>query len=332
MGDEREGRWSSSSSKECRADERRRRSSSREDFVSSSTSRNDALEVDKSCRKVYISWDRFVPKSFLHVHFSRFGSVEYIWMDGRGDFFGFVSFVREEVGRSLVGACHNVEGVKIVIKRAKPDWRIQGREERRTKTCSFFREGRCLRHGHCRFSHSVGSRRSQSRSRERVRKRERLRDDLEDEELMTRRDRDASRKLKEQKKEGRKGSSERDGRLRPPPSVQEKVKVRETLPLPVSARCAEARKTELKLVNEGHVEERLSIGTKGERRVNESKIASSGDDMDREAMKKRIKQLEQALKEKEEAEERKKKFLKMGKLEKTLKLEKKKSAVQRSRG
>merc|ERR1719391_608840 len=302
MGDEREGRWSSSSSKERRADERRRRSSSREDFVSSSTSRNDALEVDKSCRKVYISWDRFVPKSFLHVHFSRFGSVEYIWMDGRGDFFGFVSFVREEVGRSLVGACHNVEGGKIVIKRAKPDWRIQEREERKTKTCSFFREGRCLRHGHCRFSHSVESRRSRSRSRERVRKRESLRDDREDAELMTRRDRDASRKLKEQKKEGRKGSSERDGRLRPPPSVQEKVKVRETLQLPVSARSAEAMKTEVKLKKEGNVEERPK-GTKGEKKINEPTIECSVDDMDQEAMKKRIEQLEQALKEKEDAEE-----------------------------
>merc|ERR1719462_252264 len=54
--------------------------------------------------------------------------------------------------------------------------------------------------------------------------------------------------------------------------------------------------------------------------------------MDQEAMKKRIEQLEQALKEKEDAEERKKKFLKMGKLEKTLTIDKKKSPVHRSRG
>ena len=189
---EEEGRWSSSS-KERRVDVRRKRSSSREDFVSS-TSRNDALEVDKGYRKVYISWDRFVPKSFLHVHFSRFGKVEFIWMDGGGAFFGFVSFAREDVGKSLVGACHNVEGVQIVIKKAKPDWRIQEREERRTKTCSFFKEGRCLRLGHCRFSHSDGPRRSRSRSRERARRKEMSSVDPGALEFVARRDRDGNSK------------------------------------------------------------------------------------------------------------------------------------------
>merc|ERR1719370_2288054 len=40
---------------------------------------------------------------------------------------------------------------------------------------------------------------------------------------------------------------------------------------------------------------------------------SSGDNMNQEAMRARIKQLEQALKEKEEADARKKRFLKTGK-------------------
>jgi len=133
------------------------------------------------------------------------------------------------------------------------------------------------------------------------------------------------------------GSSERDGRLRPPPSVQEKVKVCEMLPLPVFARSAEVRRKgeiskEETLKKVSKVEDRYSKETGSERRGNEAKIESSGGDMDQEAMKKRIRQLEQALKEKEEAEERRKKFLQTGKQVKTSKMNKTKTSQQRSRG
>ena len=124
MGDVRgmEG-WLRSSSKDHQVDVKRKRSFSKEDFVSS-TSRNDTMDVVEGNR-VYISWDRFVTKSFLDAHFSRFGEVEFIWMARNGAFFGFVNFVSKVVGRSLVGACHNVEGVQIEIKMAKPDGRMQ---------------------------------------------------------------------------------------------------------------------------------------------------------------------------------------------------------------
>ena len=58
-------------------------------------------------------------------------------MADRGAFFGFVNFVREEVGRSLVGACHYVEGVQILSKKAKPDLKM--REE--SKLVPFSRRG-----------------------------------------------------------------------------------------------------------------------------------------------------------------------------------------------
>ena len=340
-----ERRWSTS--KEQRVEDKRKRSPSREDLVSST--RSDMLEADTGYRKVYISWDRFVPKSFLRVHFSRFGEVEYIWMADRGAFFGFVNFVREEVGRSLVGACHYVEGVQILIKKAKPDWKM--REERRIKTCAFFKEGRCLRHGHCRFLHSVEPRtsggRSRSRSRERARRRERVSIDQGDKELKSRRDRHESCGLSEQKNELKtalsdEGSSERDGRLRPPPSVQEKVKVQEMLPLPVSARSAEERKRDVlkeeKTKKMGNAEDRSSKGEKKECRGKDRQIMSSGDNMDQEAMRARIKQLEQALKEKEEAVARKKQFLKTGKpnkcsgMEKDNKLKEEESSGEKFRG
>ena len=196
-----------SSSKERRVDERRKRSSSREDFVSS-TSRNDPMEVVEGNR-VYISWDRFVPKNFLQAHFSRFGEVEFIWMAGGGAFFGFVNFASEEVGRSLVGACHRVEGVEILIKKAKPDWRIRDRERRRVQTCAFFKEGRCQRHEHCQFLHTVeprsSRRRSRSGSRERARRKEMSSVDRGALEFVARRDRDGNSK-KEQKEGGRKST------------------------------------------------------------------------------------------------------------------------------
>ena len=319
--------------------DRRKRSPSREDQVSSTSSRKDVPEVDKGQRKVYISWDRFVPKSFLQVHFSRFGEVEYIWMADRGAFFGFVNFVREEVGRSLVGACHYVEGVQILIKKAKPDRYV--REGRRIKKCAFFKEGRCLRHGQCRFLHSAEPRtsrgRSRSPSRERTRKRERLSVDQWHEELMARKGRDVSGRLSQQKQESSKvqslkddlpdkESSERDGRLKPPPSVQEKVKVRDMLPLPVSAQSAEVRKKEEipkkeEIEKMGKVENISGKGDKRESKGNDRKVHTSGDDMNQEAMKARIRQLEQALKEKEEAEVRKKQFL-TGKSDKGSRMEK----------
>ena len=73
-------------------------------------------------------------------HFRRFGELEDVWMGGGGAFFAFVTFVNEDVARSLVGACHNVEGVLIDIKEAKPDWRREERNIRLplwNKTCTF---------------------------------------------------------------------------------------------------------------------------------------------------------------------------------------------------
>jgi len=338
-----EGQWNSS--KERRFGEKSRRSSSREDLVSSS-SRNDMLDID--CRKVYISWDRFVPKSFLHAHFSRFGEVEYIWMADRGSFFGFVCFVREEVGRSLLGACHSVEGVQIVIKRARPDWKLRDRDRvRNVPTCAFFKEGRCLRHGHCQFLHTVEPRTSR-RSRERSGSMEKARRNefSSDREGAMGVRRDVSSKLTEQKKEGRKswdlleeGPLERDGRLRPPPSVQEKEKDRKKLPPSTSATSAAVSKKEEiskeeKQEKMGDAEARPSKGARREMRRNEPKVKSSCDNMDPDAMRERIRQLEHALKEKEEAEDRKKRFLKAGKHDKSsrMKEEEAKSSDQSSKG
>ena len=70
--------WLRSSSKDHQVDVKRKRSFSKEDFVSS-TSRNDTMDVVEGNR-VYISWDKFVTKSFLDAHFSRFGEVEFIWI------------------------------------------------------------------------------------------------------------------------------------------------------------------------------------------------------------------------------------------------------------
>jgi len=295
MGDVRgmEG-WLRSSSKDHQVDVKRKRSFSKEDFVSS-TSRNDTMDVVEGNR-VYISWDRFVTKSFLDAHFSRFGEVEFIWMARNGAFFGFVNFVSKVVGRSLVGACHNVEGVQIEIKKAKPDGRMQYRDRRRVQICAFFKEGRCLRHGHCKFLHTDESRRrgSRSRSRERARRTNMSCVDRGAQESEARRDRDGSNKMKELKKEGRKSSnlkaahlkegfSERDGRLRQPASAPEETKAPEMLPHTVSAWSDEARKRE---------------------------YVSKEEEL---ALRERIRQLEEALKEKEEAEDRKRRFLMAGK-------------------
>ena len=308
-----EGWWSSS--KERWVEEKRKRSSSREDFLSS-TSRYGPMEGNR----VYISWDRFVPKSFLYAHFSSFGEVEFIWMADRA-FFGFVNFVSGEVGRALVGACHDVGGVRIEIREAKPDWRIQDRERRRVETCAFFKEGRCLRQGHCKFLHPVESRnsrrRSRSRSRERARRKEMSGVDRGAEEVEARRDRDGRSKMKEQEKGSRKspdlkaahlkaGSSERNRRLRPLLSVSDEARKGEQISMD-----DEARKRE-----QISMEEKLEAGPRTEIRGNEPKGKSCGENMDPVAMMERIKQLEEALKEKEEAEDRKRRFLMAGKPDK----------------
>ena len=314
-------------------DEKRKRSSSREDFVSSSS----RIEMDGGYRKVYISWDRLVSKGFLHVHFSRFGEVEFIWMSG-DYFFGFVTFIREEVGRSLVGACHNVEGVKISIIKARPDWKLRDRERRDVQTCAFFKEGLCLRHGHCQFLHSVeptSSRRSRERSGSRERAR---REEMSTSEQRVRRGTDVNSKLTEKKKESRKSrylleeeSSERDGRLRPPPSsLQEKVKVVEISPFPVSAKVSNMQGNLKEKM--GDVEERTRKGAKREMRTNELKV--NAENMNPEAMMERIRQLEETLKEKEEAEDRRKRFLKAGAADRHSKMkdEEAQSSGQSSRG
>ena len=292
MGDGRgpEGKWRSRKERwVCDERKRRGRSSSREDLVSS-TSRNDLMDTKDN--RVFISWDKFVTKSFLHAHFSRFGEVEFIWMDGGGAFFGFVTFVRDEVGRSLVGACHNVEGVEILIKRAKPDWRRQERR-REVKTCAFFKEGRCLRHGHCQFLHTVeprtSSRRSsRSGSREKARRREVSSVDQRPQELRARRDRDERSKLKEYRKSPllKEVSSERDGRLRPPPSGSKDVKVREKLLLPTSSRSDEVRRgREISKEKVGSVEVNPREGSKRESVENEQKRKSCSENKDPKALK-----------------------------------------------
>merc|ERR1719341_3220365 len=157
--------------------------------------------------------------------------------------------------------------------------------------------------------------------------------------------RDVSIKLTGQKKEGRKsrdllgeGPLERDGRLRPPPSVQEKEKDRKKLPPSTSATTAAVSKKEEiskeeKQEKMGDAEARPSKGARREMR-NEPKVKSSCDNMDPDAMRERIRQLEHALKEKEEAEDRKKRFLKAGKHDKSsrMKEEEAKSSDQSSKG
>ena len=47
--------------------------------------------TDEGDRKVYVSWNKFVTKSFLDAHFERFGGLEYIYMAQGGHFYGFVA-------------------------------------------------------------------------------------------------------------------------------------------------------------------------------------------------------------------------------------------------
>merc|ERR1712030_220620 len=110
-------------------------------------------------------------------------------------------------------------------------------------------EGRCLRYGHCQFLHTVeprtcSRRSSRSGSREKARRREVSSVEQSPQELRARRDRDEKSKLKEDWKSPllKEVSSERDGRLRPPPSGSEEVKVREKLPQPISSQSDEVRR------------------------------------------------------------------------------------------
>ena len=250
-------------------------------------------------------------------HFRRFGELEDVWMGGGGAFFAFVTFVNEDVARSLVGACHNVEGVLIDINKAKPDWRREERSIRLplwNKTCTFFKEGRCLRHGHCNFQHTLESRRSRSRSRGSVRRREKSSSAERDKEMSrTKRDRVRGSRFGNGKREGGKNhdsstallgdcNSERGGTLRSPPSVKEKIKVGEESPKSADVKEEKVSKQHTKEVDniEGRSREKMR-----QTRRNESKTDSSGEKMDEEAMKRRIKELEQALEAKEEADDRK---------------------------
>ena len=122
--------------------------------------------------------------------------------------------------------------------------------------------------------------------------------------------------------------------MRPPPSVQEKVKVQEMLPLPVSAevRKRDEVSKEEKTKKIDDVEHRSRKGEKRESKGKERNVMSCGDNMDQEAMRTRIKQLEQALKEKEEADAKKKQFLKTGKPNKSSGMEEDKKLKKESSG
>ena len=154
-----------------------------------------------------------------------------------GQSYGFVKFSKEEVGRSLLGQVHNVEGVQLRIDRAKPDMlTVRNREDRggrhavrtRSEVCAFFREGRCLRGNHCEFQHIGESPRTsqefwQDDSCEKQRSRR-----TSEEELWVHGSTDGI-KANNLHNEGSSPSSlhltgpiERDGRLRPPPSTKEK--------------------------------------------------------------------------------------------------------------
>ena len=131
--------------------------------------------TDEGDRRVFVCWNKFVTKDFLFAHFERFGRVEHIHKAYGGQFYGFVNFSKEEVGRSLLGQVHNVEGVQLRIDRAKPDMlTVRNREDRggrhavrtRSEVCAFYREGRCLRGNYCDFQHIFESPRTSLESRQ----------------------------------------------------------------------------------------------------------------------------------------------------------------------
>jgi len=126
------------------------------------------------------------------------------------------------------------------------------------------------------------------------------------------------------------GRLERDGRLRPPPPTQERKKRAPQQDSP--ERKSRSREDQFKEKSVGHAgqveieETRRRSGAGKERDTLDTKH------MEKEAMAKRIKELEEALKEKEEAEERKKRFLLLDKKLKTKKGDNKKAADERSSG
>ena len=83
--------------------------------------RNFLPDADVGDRRVYVSWNQIVSDEFLYKHFEQFGEVENIWVAHGRVLYGFVLFVKEEVGRSLLGAVHRVAGVELLINKAEPE-------------------------------------------------------------------------------------------------------------------------------------------------------------------------------------------------------------------
>ena len=208
--------------------------------------------TDEGDRRVFVCWNKFVSEDFLYAHFERFGRVEHIYK-AHGGQYGFVNFSKEEVGRSLLGEVHNVEGVQLKINRAKPDMlTARIREDRggryavrtRSEVCALFREGRCLRGNYCEFQHIGESPRTsqeswQDNSYEKQRSRGRRRSTSE--EQLWAHESTYGIKANNIRKEGSShsalhltGSKERDGRLRPPPSTKKKKR---RVSLQVSPEC-----------------------------------------------------------------------------------------------
>jgi len=300
--------------------------------------------TDEGDRKVYVSWNKFVTKSFLHAHFERFGGLEYIYIAHGGHFYGFVTFVNPEVGRSLIGEVHNVEGVELLIKRAKPDttraWNREGRDYGvRSEVCAFFKEGRCLRGVRCEFLHIGESPRTSREFSSKSLRRRRSRSDEQDEVELGEHSINSVRRSKVSRKEDtasdqsksgslHEGPIERDGRLRPPPPTRERKRKAPQQDSPEREfRSREDQSKEKSGGDTGHGQEtrrRSGAGKEGD--VLDTK------NMEKEAMAKRIKELEEALKEKEEAEERKRRFLMLDRKVKTRKGDTKKSTDERFSG
>ena len=83
--------------------------------------RNFLPDAEVGDRRVYVSWNQIVSDEFLYEHFEKFGVVENIWVAHGRALYGFVFFVEEVVGRSLLGAVHRVEGVELLINKAEPE-------------------------------------------------------------------------------------------------------------------------------------------------------------------------------------------------------------------
>ena len=83
--------------------------------------RNFLPDAEVGDRRVYVSWNQIVSDEFLYKHFKQFGEVENIWVAHGRVLYGFVLFVKEEVGRSLLGAVQRVAGVELLINKAEPE-------------------------------------------------------------------------------------------------------------------------------------------------------------------------------------------------------------------